>query len=511
MKRSLRLATQRAARRTAPPALNRKLSSSVYVPPPVQLTTLPNKIRVATETTPGHFGALGVYVDAGSRYESPRLSGCSHILDRMAWKSTLTQSGDAVSEQIDALGGQFLCSSSRETIMYQASHFTHDAPAALGIIADTIQNSLFLPEELDAQRDAAAYEVREVNAKPEMILPEIIHTVAYRDNTLGNPLLCPEDRIDKINGSLLREFMKTWFRPERMVVAGAGIPHQELVELTEKHFGDISVPPSQKVPTHLLNVQSQAPKSQPSLYKSLTTAATSFLHTPGEPSFNNLAQARARYTGGHVFIPRTDLELTHLYVAFEGVPIHDPDVYTLATMQILLGGGGSFSAGGPGKGMYSRLYTHILNHHPQIDHCAAFHHIYTDSSLFGINTVMHPSTTPTQVLPIIAHQFAMLLYKNIPAAELQRAKNQLKSSLVMALESRAVEVEDLGRQVLVHGRKIGVEEMCEKIDKVDAADMRRVAGRVFGESGSRATVVVMGQEDVQEPASVFASYGVGRT
>ncbi|KAG8707241.1 Mitochondrial-processing peptidase subunit alpha [Ceratobasidium sp. 428] len=510
MKRTLRVAAQKAGRRAAPSVPSRHMSS-VYVPPPVQITTLPNKIRVATEATPGHFGALGIYVDAGSRYESPRFSGCSHILDRMAWKSTLTQPGDAVSAQIDALGGQFLCSSSRETIMYQASHFPHDAPAALGIIADTIQHSLFLPEELDAQRDAAAYEVREVSAKPEMILPEIIHTVAYRDNTLGNPLLCPEDRIDKIDGPLLREFMRTWFRPERMVVAGAGMPHQELVELAQRYFGDMALPTaaSQKVPTYLLN--GQGLKSQPSLYKSLTTAATSFMHNSAEPSFNNLANARARYTGGYLFLPRPDLELTHLYVAFEGVPIHDPDVYALATMQILLGGGGSFSAGGPGKGMYSRLYTHILNHHPQIDHCAAFHHIYTDSSLFGINTMLHLSTSPTQVLPIIAHQFAMLLYKNVPAAELQRAKNQLKSSLVMALESRAVEVEDLGRQVLVHGRKIGVEEMCEKIDKIDAADMRRVAGRVFGESGSRATVVVMGRETVQEPERVLASYGVGRT
>ncbi|QRV94913.1 QCR1 core subunit of the ubiquinol-cytochrome C reductase complex protein [Ceratobasidium sp. AG-Ba] len=509
MKRSLRLAAQGARRR---PALsngtNRQMS--VYVPPPVQITSLPNKIRVATEATPGHFGALGVYVDAGSRYESPRFSGCSHILDRMAWKSTHTQSADAISAQIDALGGQFLCSSSRETIMYQASHFTHDVPAALGIIADTIQNSLFLPEEMEAQRDAAAYEVREVSAKPEMILPEIIHSVAYKDNTLGNPLLCPEDRIDKIDGPLLREFMRTWFRPERMVIAGAGMPHAELVELAEKHFGDMSLPTaaSQKVPTHLLN---GGLKSQPSLYKSLTTAATSFLHTPDEPSFSNLANARARYTGGYLYLPRPDLELTHLYVAFEGVPIHDPDIYALATMQILLGGGGSFSAGGPGKGMYSRLYTHILNHHPQVDHCAAFHHIYTDSSLFGINTMLHLSTTPMQVLPIIAHQFAMLLYKTVPAGELQRAKNQLKSSLVMALESRAVEVEDLGRQVLVHGRKIGVEEMCEKIDSIDAADMRRVAGRVFGESGSKPTVVVMGRWPLQEPEKVLSSYGVGRS
>lgn len=395
--------------------------------------------------------------------------------------------------------------------MYQASHFTHDAPAALEIIADTILNSKFLPEELDAQRDAAAYEVREVNAKPEMILPEIIHTVAYRDNTLGNPLLCPEERISQVDGPLLAGFVKTWFRPERMVVAGAGIPHQELVELAQKHFGDLSAPATQqKSPTYFLNLASQL-KPQPSLYKSITTAATLPVHPPVDPEFNNLAQARARYTGGHQFIHRPDLELTHLYIAFEGVPIHDPDIYALATMQILLGGGGSFSAGGPGKGMYSRLYTHILNHHPQIDHCAAFHHIYTDSSLFGINTALYPSTSPNQVLPTIAYQFSTLLYKNVPAAELERAKNQLKSSLVMALESRAVEVEDLGRQVLVHGRKIGVDEMCENIDKVEPADMRRVAGRVFGESGSRATIVIMGSQNVDDPVGVLSSFGVGRT
>lgn len=103
--------------------------------------------------------------------------------------------------------------------------------------------------------------------------------------------------------------------------------------------------------------------------------------------------------------------------------------------------------------MYSRLYTHILNHHPQVDHCASFHHIYTDSSLFGLFASFVPSpggrhgNSPTQLLPHLVHQLSLLLYRPVPTSELNRAKNQLKSSLVMALESRAVEVEDLGRQV----------------------------------------------------------------
>lgn len=110
--------------------------------------------------------------------------------------------------------------------------------------------------------------------------------------------------------------------------------------------------------------------------------------------------------------------------------------------------------GGPGKGMYSRLYTHILNHYPQIDHCSSFHHIYTDSSLFGLFASFLPAgsglrsgNTPGQILPHLIHQLSLLLYTAIPSVELDRAKNQLKSSLMMALESRAVEVEDLGRQV----------------------------------------------------------------
>lgn len=240
--------------------------------------------------------------------------------------------------------------------MYQSSHFNAATPQALSIISDTVLRPLFLEEQVDAQREAAAYEIREINNKPEMILPEILHQVAYRDNTLGNPLLCPEERLPFITSDLMKEYVKTWFRPDRMVVAGAGMPHAQLVELAEQHFGHLRVPatpletpppsPSRSIPSHIL---SPPPRSSPStsLYKSLTTAATSFLGAGPvhESSYAELATARARYTGGHMFLHRPEEEFNHVYVAFEGVEIHDDDVYTLATIQILLGGGGSFSAG----------------------------------------------------------------------------------------------------------------------------------------------------------------------
>lgn len=209
-----------------------------------------------------------------------------------------------MSNTVQSLGGQVLCSSSRETMMYQSSHFNSATPLALSLIADTVRRPLFLPEEVDAQRDAAAYEIREINLKPEMILPEILHQVAYKNNTLGNPLLCPEERLPFINNALLMEYIDTWFRPDRMVIAGAGMAHAELVRLAEEHFGDLSIPKNSEV-----------------------------------------TMENARYTGGHKFIYRPEEQFNHIYVAFEGVSIHDEDIYTLATIQLLLGGGGSFSAG----------------------------------------------------------------------------------------------------------------------------------------------------------------------
>jgi processing peptidase subunit alpha len=132
--------------------------------------------------------------------------------------------------------------------------------------------------------------------------------------------------------------------------------------------------------------------------------------------------------------------------------------------------------------MYSRLYTSVLNQHHSVDFCAAFHHCYSDSGLFGLSiAVTHPFAPRASA--IIASQLATLTEPGaVREPELARARNQLKSSLVMALESRAVQVEDLGRQVQVHGRKVPAEDMCEKVDQVDLAALTNVARKVLWRS-----------------------------
>lgn len=425
-----------------------------------------------------------------------------------------------------------MCSSSRETIMYQSSVFNQDVPKVVSILSDTILNPIVSPEELESQKESVAYEVSQLTNAPETFLPELLHTTAYKGNTLGNPLLCPLESLEVMSSDHVKNYLNNWYTPERIVVAGAGMAHDQLVKLTEKHFGHLgkekkvstsSKPKeisssssnptnssSKSTPSSSSSSSSSRSNSQSSLLgtsssSSSTSSSSSSIGSadfstkapnsaqhvePDNPLVSSIspsmkraiATSKSQYTGGEIYLPSSDSEFTHLYVAFESVSIHDPDIYSLATLQILLGGGGSFSAGGPGKGMYSRLYSNVLNQYHSIDYCSSFHHCYNDSGLFGIAISCHHSFV-SSIPKIISKEFESLMMKNgrgcVNESELNRAKNQLKSSLVMALESRLIEVEDLGRQVQVHGFKVSVEEMCEKIDEIDLDTITRVAERIF--------------------------------
>lgn len=447
-----------------------------------QLSKLPNGLSVATSSLPGHFSALGLYVGAGSRYEKRDLKGCTHILDRLAFKSTEHVDGRTVTETLELLGGNYQCTSSRETMMYQASVFNQDVEKMLNLMCETVRYPNITQEELDEQKITAEYEIDEVWLKPELALPELLHTTAYSGETLGSPLLCPRELVPSISRYYLMDYKNKFYTPENTVAAFVGVPHDQALKYAEKYFGD------------------------------------------WESSHPSIAKTQAIYTGGETCIPPGPVfgnlpELFHIQIGFEGLPIDHPDIYALATLQTLLGGGGSFSAGGPGKGMYSRLYTHVLNQYYFIENCVAFNHSYSDSGIFGISVSCIPQAAP-QVVQVIAQQFANTFANEklaLTEEEVSRAKNQLKSSLLMNLESKLVELEDMGRQVQLHGRKIPVQEMISKIESLTPLDLKRVAETVFtgkvknaeGSTG-KATIVMQGQREAfGDVEAVLSHYGLG--
>ncbi|KAH0559228.1 hypothetical protein GP486_004253 [Trichoglossum hirsutum] len=502
-----------------------------------QITTLPNGVRVATEALPGHFSGIGVYVDAGSRYENDGLRG-----------STASRTSDQMLESIETLGGNIQCASSRESIVYQSATFNSSVPAAVALLAETIRDPLITEEEVKQQLATAEYEIGEIWSRPELILPEMVHIAAYKDNTLGNPLLCPKERLGEINRGIIQHYRDVFYKPERIVVAFAGVEHSTALRLTETYFGDMrkgegpilsgvgsetiladspsasmkdqpSSPPSQPAPTTAMPSPSSPQQSSKLLskipfFKNLSTSASTQasvlqdIPTPSQYLHPDLS-IPSHYTGGFLSLPPIPPpanpalpRLSHIHLAFEALPISSPDIYALAALQTLLGGGGSFSAGGPGKGMYSRLYTNVLNQHAWVESCVAFNHTYTDSGLFGISASCSPNKV-AQMLEVMCRELQALTleagFASLQAAEVNRAKNQLRSSLLMNLESRMVELEDLGRQVQVHGHKVGVREMCRKIEELTVEDLRRVAKTVVGGlvenagSGSGAPTVVLQQ------------------
>ena len=524
-----------------------------------QVTTLTNGIRVATAALPGPFSGIGVYIDAGSRYENDALRGVSHIVDRLAFKSTASRTADQMLESMESLGGNIQCASSRESLMYQSATFNSAVPSTVALLADTIRDPNITSEEVERQLETADYEIGEIWGKPELILPELVHMAAYKDNTLGNPLLCPKERLQSIDRRTIEAYRKAFFRPERIVVAFAGVEHATAVKLAEQYFGDmrnsstspsIEAKQSEQVqppyPTSPIPPQKDSRlMSKIPFLKNLSTSAPQnatvspldpfqIIPHPLEQSIDY--DVPAQYTGGFLTLPPLPIppspslpRVSHIHIGFESLPISSPDIYALATLQTLLGGGGSFSAGGPGKGMYSRLYTNVLNQYGWVENCVAFNHAYTDSGLFGISASCGTEFVP-RMLDTMARELSLLSAETglgrLSEVEVKRAKNQLRSSLLMNLESRMVELEDLGRQVQVHGRRIPVEEMVASIEKVTVADMRRVAKQVFGGevknpgqgSGAPTVVLQQGEEegvklkeiswsDVQER---IAKWGLGK-
>lgn len=441
-------------------------------------------------------------------------------MDRLAFKSTSKRSSDEMLEAIESLGGNIQCASSRESLMYQSATFNSEVRTTVELLAETIRDPQITEEEVQQQLETASYEIGEIWAKPELILPELVHMAAYKDNTLGNPLLCPKERLDKINKSVVEDYRKAFVRPERIVVAFAGVEHEEAVKLTEEFFGDMknadpepaaatSAPESAPAETDSSGIMSKIPF----LNKLSSTTPAGMSQTPSGilyPSATDIL-APSHYTGGFLSLPVLPAPinpslpaLTHIHLHFEALPISSEDIYALATLQTLLGGGGSFSAGGPGKGMYSRLYTNVLNQHGWVESCVAVNHSYTDSGLFGISSSCAPSKV-VQMLDVMCRELQALTletgFSALGQVEVNRAKNQLRSSLLMNLESRMVELEDLGRQVQVHGFKVGVREMCAKIDSLTVQDLRRVARQVLTGAvnnpgnGSGAPTVVLQESD----------------
>ncbi|TYK19532.1 putative mitochondrial-processing peptidase subunit beta [Cucumis melo var. makuwa] len=433
--------------------------------PETRVTTLSNGLRVATESNlAARTATVGVWIDAGSRFETEETNGTAHFLEHMIFKGTEKRSARQLEEEIENMGGHLNAYTSREQTTYYAKVLDKDVPKALDILADILQNSKFDEHRISRERDVILREMEEVRilfrlfdlyamtlvstgtrirfarirvveGQTEEVIFDHLHATAFQYTPLGRTILGPAQNIRTITKDHLQSYIQTHYTAPRMVIAASGaVKHEDFVEQVKKLFTKLSAEP--------------------------TTAA------------QLVAKEPAIFTGSEVRIVDDDVPLAQFAIAFNGASWTDPDSIALMVMQAMLGSWNK-SAGG-GKHMGSELAQRVAINEVA-ESMMAFNTNYKDTGLFGVYAVAKPDCLDDLAYAIM-YETTKLAYR-VSEADVTRARNQLKSSLLLHIDGTSPVAEDIGRQLLTYGRRIPFAELFARIDAVDASTIKRVANR----------------------------------
>ncbi|CAE5967506.1 unnamed protein product [Arabidopsis arenosa] len=403
-------------------------------PSKLKITTLPNGLKIATEMSPNPAASIGLYVDCGSIYETPQFRGATHLLERMAFKSTLNRSHFRLVREIEAMGGNTSASASREQMGYTIDALKTYVPEMVEVLIDSVRNPAFLDWEVNEELRKVKVEIGEFATNPMGFLLEAVHSAGY-SGALANPLYAPESAITGLTGDVLEEFVSENYTAARMVLAASGVDHEELLKVAEPLLSDL-------------------------------------------PNVSRPAEPKSQYVGGD-FRQHTGGEATHFALAFEVPGWNNEKEAIIATvLQMLMGGGGSFSAGGPGKGMHSRLYLNILNQHQQFQSCTAFTSVFNNTGLFGIYGCTSPDFA-SQGIELVATEMYGVAGGAVNQKHLDRAKAATKSAILMNLESRMIAAEDIGRQILTYGERKPVDHFLKTVDQLTLKDIADFTSKVI--------------------------------
>ena len=412
----------------------------------IQITTLPNGLRVATDRMPTvESVSLGVWVRAGTRYELPKVNGVAHLLEHMVFKGTKRRSAREIAEQIEAVGGNINAYTSRETTAYYAKILKDDAELAVDVLADILQHSVFDDVELGRERGVVLQEIGQAHDTPDDVVFDHFQSTAFPDQPLGRPVLGKSEIVATMSRDAIVGFRDEYYRTSRMVVAAAGnIEHERLVDCAERVFGDLA-------------------------------------------DGGDATSQKAKYNSGDAREAR-ELEQIHMVLGFRGAPIGTPEFYTASVLSNLFGGG-----------MSSRLFQEIREERGLVYSIDTFMSAFADTGLFGI----YAGTGTGQIeelIPALCDQITGLA-DSLRDEEVTRARAQLKSSLLMALESTGARCEQVAQHLLIFGRVLSIEELVARIDAIDAGQVAALARQIFAGAPVLAAV---GPLDKLEPYDTIA-------
>jgi predicted Zn-dependent peptidase len=393
----------------------------------IEVTTLENGVRVITEVMPHvRSVSVGVWVGSGSRRENGEQNGVSHFIEHMLFKGTTSRSAEDIARSVDSIGGNLDAFTAKELVCFNTKVLDEHLPIAFDVLADLVLHPLFRDEDIEKEKGVILEEIKMEEDSPDYLVHEIFSSNFWQGHSLGKPILGTPQTVRRFDSSMMRDYYRQVYAPANLLVTAAGnLTHQQMAELVHKHFE--SLPPG------------DMPPSDP---------------IPGTHARISLRNKKS-------------LEQAHLCLGVPSYPLPHQDRFACYVLNTLLGGG-----------MSSRLFQNIRERQGLA--YAVFSELspYRDTGCLSIYAGTSVESA-RKVVDSILKEFRQLKEELVASDELRRAKDHLKGSLMLSLESTSSRMSNLARQQMYFGRFFSLDELIESIEAVSDEDVRRIARTFF--------------------------------
>jgi predicted Zn-dependent peptidase len=393
----------------------------------IERAVLPNGFRIVTESMPYvRSVSLGIWIGSGSRVERVPENGLSHFIEHMVFKGTQNRSAEDIAKSVDSVGGGLDAFTSKELVSFNTKVLDEHLPYAFDVLSDLVLNPLFREEDIEKEKGVILEEIKMEADQPEFVLHEAFIGNFWKGHGLGRPILGTKETVKKFTREMLLDYYNRIYSPKNITITAAGnLEHDEIVKLVGSRFAGLSRREEVRL---------------------------------GPPPKTNAPI---------ILKKKESLEQVHIAIGVPCYPLAHACRFPLYVLNTVLGGG-----------MSSRLFQDIREKQ------GLAYAVYSELNLFsdtGCFTVYAGTAVETakKVIDSVAGEFRRLKDDLISVEELRRAKDHLKGSLMLSLESTSSRMSNLARQELYFDRFMSMDEMLDRIEAVNRDEVQKVAQEFF--------------------------------
>jgi predicted Zn-dependent peptidase len=409
----------------------------------VRRTVLPSGLRVVTEAIPTTRSAsIGIWVNVGSRDETPALSGVSHFLEHLLFKGTRKRTALDISADIEAVGGETNAFTTKEYTCFYARVLDADLSLAVDVLCDAVADSIIDPADVETERGVILEEIAMHDDEPGDEVHDVFTEAIYGDAApLGRLISGTEATISPMTRKQIHGFYRRRYTPPHIVVTAAGnLDHAEVVKLVRAAL-----------------------------------AGTALDTAPARPA--DIRPARAvQVRPARTLVRTRDTEQAHVVLGCPGIGRLDDRRFALGVLNNVLGGG-----------MSSRLFQEIREKRGLAYSVYSYASQYADAGVYAVYAGCAPGKAD-EVLDLIRAELAAVAASGVTPEELARGTGMVKGSYVLGLEDSGSRMSRLAKSELLFGDLMGVDELLARVDAVSLDETNTLAADLLARPMSLAVV-----------------------